>query len=102
MKPTPTTSHNRLTDSPENQLEGGFPSTDWHFRASAETCPASGAVPDLNRTSELRNFRDLSKEFLAAETSRDYRREAGFFAVLSIVSAWPIFLMIRELVRFLG
>ena len=35
-------------------------------------------------------FRDLSNEFLDAETKRDYVAEALFFVIIVGVSSWPI------------
>jgi hypothetical protein len=42
-------------------------------------------------------FRDLSNEFLGAETKRSYVAEVLFFAVIVAVSAWPIVSMLQAL-----
>ena len=42
-------------------------------------------------------FRDLSNEFLGAETRRNYIAEVFLFAIIVGVSAWPIALMVQAL-----
>jgi hypothetical protein len=42
-------------------------------------------------------FRDLSNEFLGAETKRNYVAEVVFFAIMVGVSTWPIVSMARAL-----
>lgn len=44
-------------------------------------------------------FRDISNEFLGAETKRNYVAEVLFFAVIVGVSAWPIVSMLQALAR---
>jgi hypothetical protein len=45
-------------------------------------------------------FRDLSNEFLGAETKRNYVAEVLFFAIMVGVSTWPIVSMVRALAEF--
>ena len=42
-------------------------------------------------------FRNLSYEFLGAETRRNYVAELFFFAIIVGVSVWPIALMVQAL-----
>jgi hypothetical protein len=42
-------------------------------------------------------FRDLSNQFLGAETKRSYVAEVLFFAIFVVVSAWPIVSMVQAL-----
>jgi hypothetical protein len=46
-------------------------------------------------------FRNLSKEFLGAETTRSYVAEVLFFAIIVGVSAWPIVTMFQALGQLL-
>ena len=43
------------------------------------------------------SLRQLSREFLAAETKRDYVMEAVCFTILVSVSAWPMVEAVRAL-----
>lgn len=44
-------------------------------------------------------FRDLSNEFLGAETRRSYVAEVLLFAVIVAVSAWPMITMVQALAQ---
>ncbi len=46
-------------------------------------------------------FRDLSNEFLGAETTRNYVVEVLFFVIIVGVSAWPIVSMVRALAQLM-
>jgi hypothetical protein len=74
-----------------------FPLTDAHFHSEA---PGSSLTPPPYR-SELRRFRNLSRDFLGKETSRDYAREITLFGIIIAVSAWPIVSMVRAVVQLL-
>src|SRR5207248_11288794 len=73
------------------------PVVDAQYRASQADCRAAGSRPKLSPLSPSPSFRDLSREFLGAETKRDYRAEALCFLILVSVSAWPIVSMMRAL-----
>ena len=47
------------------------------------------------------NFTALAKEVLRADASRSFRLESAVLAFVTIVSAWPIAVMIHEVVRLL-
>ena len=46
-------------------------------------------------------FRNLSKEFLGAETTRSYVAEVLFFAIIVGVSVWPMVSMVHALGQLL-
>ncbi|MEY2563499.1 MAG: hypothetical protein QOH88_1692 [Verrucomicrobiota bacterium] len=46
-------------------------------------------------------FRDLSNEFLGAESKRSYVAEVLFFAVIVAVSTWPMISMVQALAQLL-
>jgi hypothetical protein len=47
------------------------------------------------------NFTSLAKEVLRADASRSFRLESAVFGFVTIVSAWPIAVMIHEVIRLL-
>jgi len=47
------------------------------------------------------NFTGLAKEVLRADASRSFRLESAVLAFVTIVSAWPIAIMIHEVIRLL-
>ena len=47
------------------------------------------------------NFSRLAKEVLRADSSRSFRLESAILAFVGIVSAWPVAIMIHEVIRFL-
>lgn len=67
------------------------PATDFHYRATGADFRVAGSRAQRSR------FRDLSAEFLAQETKRDYRMEALCFVIIASVSAWPIVAAVRAL-----
>jgi hypothetical protein len=74
------------------------PLTDYHFHAANDR-PASGTASNhkLARPVFAPGFRDLSNEFLGAETKRNYVAEVLFFAIIVGVSVWPIVTMVQAL-----
>ncbi len=73
-----------------------FPLIDAQFHG--ETGASSVAPP---YRSELRRFRNLSRDFFGKETPRDYVGEITLFALIAAVSAWPIVSMLRALGQLL-
>ena len=47
------------------------------------------------------NFTGLAKEVLRADASRSFRLESAVLAFVTIVSAWPVAVMIHEVIRLL-
>jgi hypothetical protein len=102
MKPTSQISrpHSRLDEQGSSSpLRLNHPQTDYHFHA-AGTEVKSGGGHKLTRPVFAPGFRDLSDEFLGAETKRNYVTEALFFAIIVGVSAWPIVSMVQALAQF--
>ena len=69
------------------------PVTDWSFQATAPEM-RGGSQPAFGRD-EKRSFRRLSEAFLAGESKRDSRLEAGIFVVMITFAAWPIGLAVQ-------
>jgi hypothetical protein len=86
-----------------SQLPSNHPWTDYHFHASASELKANGAGSSdkLARPVFAPGFRDLSNEFLGAETKRNYLAEVLFFAIIAGVSAWPIVSMMRAMAQLM-
>ena len=47
------------------------------------------------------NFSALAKEVLRADASRSFRLETAVLGLVTIVSAWPVAVMIHEVIRLL-
>ena len=47
------------------------------------------------------NFSGLAKEVLRADASRSFRLESAVLAFVTVVSAWPVAVMIHEVIRLL-
>jgi hypothetical protein len=45
------------------------------------------------------SIRDLSKQFLGAESARSYAIEASLFAIIVAISAWPIITMAHAMAQ---
>lgn len=63
--------------------------------------PAGGKDAKLSPPRFAPGFRNLSNEFLGAETTRSYVAEVLFFAIIVGVSAWPIVSMLQALGQLL-
>ena len=103
MKPIPQVSlsqHHGRGDSSARRDHREFPLTDYSFQARAEELARSSAIAEKG-IAELRTFRKVSREYFRTEAGGDYLREALFFAWISCVAAWPITIMMRELMRMM-
>jgi hypothetical protein len=47
------------------------------------------------------NFSGLAKEVLRSDASRGFRLESAVLAFVTIVTAWPVAIMIHEVIRLL-
>jgi hypothetical protein len=104
MKPTSQISRQprRLDeDISSAQSRSNHPVIDYQFQAPASEAQSAGRSRNLNRPVFAPGFRDLSNEFLGAETKRTYVAEVLFFAIIVGVSAWPIVFMVQTLAQFL-
>ena len=102
MKPTPQSSR------PARRLDGAIspsrrgsnhPRIDYGYHASASEGQSTGGSRKVSRPVLAPGFRDLSNEFLGAETRRSYVAEVLFFAIIVGVSAWPIISMVQALAQ---
>ena len=73
------------------------PVTECCYQATAGDPRAAKESLKLSKPPLSPSFRDLSNEFLGAETKRNYVAEAFFFAIIVGVSAWPIVTMVQAL-----
>ena len=99
MKPTPQISSNHRparTESTVRPKSLGLPLTDYSFQATAEAAGTSSAIAEKQMT-ESRTFRVISRDFFGAEATHDYVIEAMFFAGISGAAAWPIAVMLNQL-----
>jgi hypothetical protein len=73
------------------------PPINYSYHASPAELPANRAQNHHGpkRSVLAARFRQISREFLGAETTRNYVIEFLFFAVITGVSAWPIVSMVR-------
>ena len=99
MKPTPQISSNQPSKrrgETARRDHRGFPLTDYDFQA---TSGAVGTSIDIatKGMAESRTFRKVSRDFFAAEATREYVVEAMFFAGIYAFAAWPIAVMIYQL-----
>ena len=97
MKPTSHISRQsrgrRGEDSPVRRFSHQ-PVTDYSFHAPGNEA-VTGASRKISRPVFAPGFRDLSNEFLGAETKRNYVAELLFFAVIVGISTWPIVSMLH-------
>ena len=84
-----------------SRLRSTHPLTDYHFHAPASEQQSAGNSCKLSRPVIAPGFRDLSNEFLGAETKRNYVAEVLFFAIIVGVSVWPIISMVQALAQLM-
>jgi hypothetical protein len=95
MKPTPQISPIQRSSRGESS-----PLTDYAYQLTAEAVDRSSVIAE-KAISERRTFRKVSNEFFGAEASREYVTEAIFFASISCAAAWPISVMLHQLLRWM-
>ena len=103
MKPTIQISSNERDshrDSHALSNNRSFPVTDYSYQSTAEAIGRSSAIAE-KATAELRTFRTISRKFFGAEAKREYVAEALLFAWISCVAAWPVGVMIRQLITMM-
>ncbi len=104
MKPTSQLSRQpgrRAGEESPSRLRSNHPRTDCNFHASASEIQSAGSSRKLTRPVFAPGFRDLSNEFLGAETKRNYVAEVLFFAIIVGVSTWPIVSMLQAMAQFI-
>jgi hypothetical protein len=103
MKPTPHLSSNPRHSRDDSRALGdhrSFPLTDCSFQSSVETIARPTATSDQG-VSELRTFRKISSDFFGAEAGRDYIAEAIFFVCIAVIAAWPVTVMVGQLMTMM-
>ena len=103
MKPTPQISPNERSahsDGRDLRDHQNLPLTDYSYQSSAAAVGHHSALAQKAVT-ELRTFRKISSEFFAAEAVREYLGEAILFASMLSVAAWPISVMLHQLLRWM-
>jgi hypothetical protein len=86
-------------ERPAMQLHSSQPRIDYHFHTNE--MPAGSQGSKISPPVFAPGFRNLSNEFLGAETTRSFVAEALFFAIIVGVSVWPIALMVQALGQLL-
>ena len=103
MKPTTQISSNERhshRDGDPLLAHRSSPLTDYSYHSTAEAVGRSSATAE-KAIAELRTFRKVSRNFFGAEANREYVAEAFFFVLLTCVAAWPISVMIRQLITMM-
>ena len=104
MKPTSQISRQpgrRAGEESPSRLRSNQPRIDCNFHAPASEIHATGSSRKLSRPVFAPGFRDLSNEFLGAETKRNYVAEVLFFAIIVGVSTWPIVATLKAMAQFI-
>ena len=74
--------------------------TDYNYQPASADLRTSN--PQFNKRPPFRvspSFRDLSRQFLGAESTRSYVVEAVLFAIIAAISAWPISTMAHAMAQ---
>ena len=100
MKPTSQISRQpgRLTgERSPARARFARPLTDHAFHPSATEVQPIGGSRHLSKPLFAPGFREVSNQFLGAETKRSYVAEVLFFAIIVAVSAWPMVSVVQAL-----
>jgi hypothetical protein len=96
MKPTPQIQQR----SPRKQES--FPLTDYSFQSTAEVVEkASTLVHKQIRPPRLPASWRISRDYFGAEATRDFVTESIFFVWIAGVAAWPICMMLNQLLHWM-
>jgi hypothetical protein len=94
--------HYRRSDNNRLRAQRSFPLTDYSYQSTIETRSSStGTAKETHALREVRSFREISNEFLGAETTVNYVAEAIFFIGITCVAAWPVGTVIHQLTRWM-
>jgi hypothetical protein len=80
-----------------NQRGGSFPRLAFEFQARRKGGSYFGGGQPDGRP----GFNRLAREVLRADASRAFGLETAVLALVTLVSAWPMIVMIREVIRLL-
>ena len=99
MRPTPNIASARWLSRYDRQNRGDdlFPRVNFEFQPHRFGGSFGGGDSPWRRP----GFTGLAKEVLRADASRSFRLESTVLAFVALVCAWPIGLMIHEVIRLL-
>ena len=103
MIPTPQISSIQRSSKGETHAfrdQSPAPLTDYSYQPTAKTV-SHGSITAEKRFSESRTFRQVSTEFFGTEADREYFAEAVFFASISCVAAWPVTVMVHQMMTMM-
>jgi hypothetical protein len=78
-----------------------FPHTDYFFHSDFGEWHGYSSPYDGDDGSEFRKFHDFSREFLI-EAARERAKEMAVFALVVVVTAWPVIYMVVTVVKLLS
>jgi hypothetical protein len=95
MKPTPQIQQR----SPRKQQS--FPLTDYSYQTTETAIESPATVVERKICKpQLRGFWKISAGYFGTEVSLDFATEAILFASISAVAAWPIAVLMHQLLRW--
>lgn len=99
MSPTSSTTSARWLSRYDRRNRGddSFPRVNFEFQPDR----FGGSFGGDDSPSRRPGFTGLAKEVLRADASRSFRLESAVFGLVTLVCAWPIGLMIHEVIRLL-
>jgi len=90
MKPTPQIQ------------QRNFPLTDYPYQATAEAVETASTLAQKKiRLPHLRASWRISHDYFGAEATRDFVAELFFFGWITAVAAWPVGVMLHQLVHWI-
>jgi hypothetical protein len=87
--------------SPPDSNQPPFPQTDYCFQSGFESWHGSSFPYDGSEDSDVRKFRNFSREFLL-ESARERTKEMVVFALVVLTAAWPVIYMVVTVVKLLN
>lgn len=79
-----------------NRRGGSFPRIEFEYQPRREGSTFGGGQP-----ARRRGFSQLTREVLRTDASGNFGLETAVLGFVTLVSAWPIAVMIREVIRLL-
>jgi hypothetical protein len=96
MKPTPQ------IDQRSPRKQRSFPLTDHSYQMTTAVIESPTTVVERKiHKPQLRSFWKISAGYFGAEASLDYATEAILFASISAAAAWPIAVLLNQLLRWM-
>jgi len=97
MKPLhlTTSRHSARGDRRPTRSTPRFARTDCHYRSPDE--PRWSAVPPERKRAAAKSFRLISRDYWQSENRAEFARELTLFAIVTLLSAWPLIAMFQAL-----